>query len=203
MIKSLNDYKYFLEADRIALQIKQPNNLQSWLRYYRWNEIWKFQRLLRKTEYCLNCKTLLSKIHYFYLCNKLHTQQLKLGVLIEPNCFGPGLSIAHTGSIVVNGNARIGANCRIHVGVSIATKAGFSDRVPKIGNNVYIGPGAKIFGDITIADGIAIGANSVVNKTFTEPNVTIAGSPARIISDKGSDGLLIDAVKILNSKRID
>lgn len=61
---------------------------------------------------------------------------------------------------------------------------------PKIENNVYIGSGAKIFGDIEIADGIAIGANSVVNNLFTEPNIGIAGSPAQKINDKGSEKLI-------------
>ena len=50
---------------------------------------------------------------------------------------------------------------------------------PQIGNNVYIGSGAKIFGDIVIADNIASGANSVVNKSFYEKNISIAGIPAK------------------------
>ncbi len=66
----------------------------------------------------------------------------------------------------------------------------------RIGNNVYIGPGARIFGDIEIADGIAIGANAVVNRSFLEPGITIAGVPARKISDKGSKGLLIACERI-------
>ena len=104
-----------------------------------------------------------------------------------PNVFGPGLSIGHHGTIVVNGNSKVGANCRIHVCVSIGTKAGYSDVAPTLGDNIYIGPGAKLFGSIYIADGIAIGANSVVNKPFKEQNITIAGIPARKISSKGSD----------------
>ena len=129
--------------------------------------------------------------------NKLHKRQIKLSLFIPPNCFGPGLSIVHLGPIIVNNRARIGANCRINASTVIATKAGFADKTPVIGDNVYIGSGAKIFGDIVLADGIAIGANSVVNKSFTEPNVTIAGSPARIISHKGSKGLIVEATKII------
>lgn len=97
-----------------------------------------------------------------------------LGFHVGLNVFGPGLAISHVGTIIVNGNARIGENCRIHVCTVIGTKAGTSGKTPKIGNNVYIGPGAKIFRDIEIADGIAIGANSVVNKSFTEPNIGTA-----------------------------
>jgi serine O-acetyltransferase len=65
--------------------------------------------------------------------------------------------------------------------------------VPTIGDNVFIGPGAKIFGDIIIASGIAIGANSVVNKSFLETDITIAGVPARKVSNRGSRGLLVNA----------
>ena len=55
-----------------------------------------------------------------------------------------------------------------------------------IGDNVWIGPGAKIFGKIFIADNIAIGANSVVNRSFAEQNITIAGIPAKKIKDSGN-----------------
>jgi serine O-acetyltransferase len=50
---------------------------------------------------------------------------------------------------------------------------------PRIGNDVYIGPGAKLFGDIEIADNIVIGANAVVNKSFLTPGISIGGVPAR------------------------
>ncbi|MBT0889312.1 hypothetical protein KJR38_03095 [Streptococcus lutetiensis] len=51
--------------------------------------------------------------------------------------------------------------------------------MPVIGNNVDIGVGAKIIGNVTIADGIKIGANAVVNKSFYEEGITIVGVPAR------------------------
>ena len=56
---------------------------------------------------------------------------------------------------------------------------------------MYIGPGAKIFGPIKIANNVAIGANAVVNKDCLEDNATLAGVPARVVSHKGSNGLLI------------
>jgi serine O-acetyltransferase len=87
----------------------------------------------------------------------------------------------HRGTIVVNDKARIGDNCRIHVCVNIGEANGGA---PTIGNNVYIGPGAKIFGPITIADGVTIGANAVVNKSITTPNISIGGIPARPLIKK-------------------
>lgn len=59
---------------------------------------------------------------------------------------------------MVNPETRIGNNCRIHVGVNIGMH---KDKAPIIGNNVYIGPGAIIFGGISLADNISIGANAV------------------------------------------
>jgi serine acetyltransferase len=56
-----------------------------------------------------------------------------------------------------------------------------SQKSPQIGDNVYIGPGAVLYGDITIADNCFIGANAVVNKSVTEEYSVIAGVPAKVI----------------------
>ncbi len=121
---------------------------------------------------------------------------IRLGISISPNTFGPGLSIAHRGNIVVNGGARIGANCRIHVGVNIGTEAGKADAAPIIGDNCYIGPGAKIFGPIMIGPNTVIGANAVVNKSYPKGNQTLGGIPAQAISNKSSKGLLIEGYRL-------
>ena len=202
MIKTKADYEFYKQADELAIGRSEEVGIKRRLLYFVDN-IWKFERLLRKTEYYQNCKnSKLNKVYSKYLKYELYKNGTKLGFTISPNCFGPGLSIAHIGTIVVNPASRIGANCRIHTCVVIGTKAGYPDMAPTIGNNVYIGPGAKIFGKITISDGIAIGANSVVNKSFFEPNVTIAGVPARKISDKGSKDLLVNATQILKEKQL-
>ncbi|QXE03465.1 serine acetyltransferase [Terribacillus sp. DMT04] len=138
---------------------------------------------MRKLEYINNCKkdNILFKPIYYCLKFRYKRKQLKLGFTIPINVFGEGLNIAHVGTIVVNPNCVVGKNCRIHVCVNIG---GTDNNVPKIGDNVYIGPGAKIFGSIQIADGIAIGANAVVNKSFLERSTTIVGSPARVVSKR-------------------
>lgn len=118
----------------------------------------------------------------------------KYGFSIPINVFGKGLNIAHIGTIVVNSHARIGDYCRIHACVNIGTSAGSADAALIIGDRVYIGPGAKLFGKIIIADDIVIGANAVVNKNFNVKGITIAGVPAKQISEKGSKGLLYTPV---------
>jgi serine O-acetyltransferase len=75
--------------------------------------------------------------------------------------------------------------------VNVGTQAGVSEAVPTIGDNCYIGPGAKIFGAIVIGDNTTIGANAVVNSSFPGGNTTIAGIPAKVVADKSSEGLLI------------
>ena len=66
--------------------------------------------------------------------------------------------------------------------VNIGANQG-SDKAPHIGDNVYIGPGAVIFGDIVIADGCYIGANAVVNKSVLTPNTVVVGIPAKVIKE--------------------
>jgi serine O-acetyltransferase len=121
-----------------------------------------------------------------------------LGFSIPINVFGPGLCIAHRGTIVINKNASVGENCRIHACTNIGSNRD-DISAPQIGNNVYIGPGAKIFGDIVIADNIAIGANSVVNKSFYEKGISIAGIPAKKINTKGTDDIIVTATQIVKN----
>jgi len=187
MIKSYNDYLMYLEADRVSLQKKKT------LRSLFFDDIWKFQRLLRKYEYIINCNlNIVSRIITRVRLRKLES---KLGFTIPPNVFGPGLAIAHPGTIVVNPDVRVGANCRLHVCVNIGTQAGTRSDVPEIGDNCYIGPGVKMFGDITLGDNIVIGANAVVNKSF-ESDISIGGIPAKMISTKNSDNLLVKGFRI-------
>ncbi len=94
--------------------------------------------------------------------------------------YGENLKLSH-GSIVINSNAVLGDNVMLRGGVCIAEKDG---KAPKIGNDVEIGYGSVVIGDIEIADGIIIGANSFVNKSFEEKGVVIAGCPAKVIKKK-------------------
>jgi serine O-acetyltransferase len=202
MITNKQDYKYYLEADRIALEKNKDWTVRKMIitNFIHQDYIWDYQKLLRKVEYLQNFQqSILGQIRYAMALRDLDRLSLKLGIYICPNNFGPGLSIAHVGYMRINPAARIGANCRIHTGVTIAAQSGHPDHAPKLGNNVYIGIGATIFGSIEIADNIAIGANSVVNRSFTEPGISIAGIPAKKISDKGSFDLLVRATDIMNT----
>lgn len=126
-------------------------------------------------------------MRHVYLCDKYNWT-------IPINVFGPGLAIVHAGTIVVSGSAQVGKNCRIHVCTNIgraAIRDGKESGAPVIGDNVYIGPGAKLFGPIRIGDNTVIGANAVVNKSFEEGNCTIAGVPAKMVSSNNSHEFIL------------
>ena len=182
MITSKKDLTYYLQQDAIALRCsrKRPTLFG--------DEIWKFQLALRRVEYFSNqqgIKRFLCCPIYMFTNFYLHNIKLKLGFSIPINVFGPGLSLPHYGTIVVANKASVGKNCRLHEGVTIGATNG-SNCAAKIGDNVFISSGAKIIGDVTIADNVAIGANAVVVKSIEEPGTTWGGIPARKISNNSS-----------------
>ena len=191
MITNKKDYLSYLEQDKKALGIekKYPSLIG--------DEAWKFQRRLRKTEFFKNTSNgnIIKKLFYIFSMIRFHRLRVKYGFSIPLNVFGPGLSIAHFGSIVVNGNAKVGENCRIQDSVTIGATNGESD-APVIGNNVFIGSGARIIGKVNIASDIAIGANAVVVKDFNKSGITIGGVPAKKISDNNSHSNLNKCLEI-------
>ena len=149
------------------------------------DEIWKFQRSLRRLEYYTNALggNFLRRLFEKY---RFHQLSLKLGFSIPINVFGPGLAIVHYGSIVVSSGAKVGANCRIHEGVTIGDTNG-SSKAAIIGDNVFIGSGAKIIGEVNISSNVAIAANAVVvNDIVCNDGCTVGGVPAKVISNNNS-----------------
>lgn len=99
---------------------------------------------------------------------------------------GAGIFISHVGTIIINNQCKVGDNINLapDTVIGYGIKKGV-EGYPTIGNRVFIGPGAKIFGPITIGDDVAIGANAVVNSDVPDKAVVV-GVPARIVSYEGS-----------------
>jgi serine O-acetyltransferase len=178
MIRSRSDYLAYLEADRVAIgRVGRPPLMLLQ------DPIWYFLRLLRATEYQLNCGVALHE-RPWQMWTKLQFKRarLLLGFNVPPNTCGPGLNLVHEGDILINTDARIGSYARINTGVVIGSGRRDED-IPVLGSHIVIEAGAKIFGGIQLADWTHVGANAVVNKSVTEPGKVIAGVPAKVIGD--------------------
>ena len=117
-----------------------------------------------------------------YLGRKLYKAPVETLRFAEPINIGAGF-FARVGFGTIVAAEKIGENCWVNPGVALGYK-GSGGGLPIIGNNVYIGAGAKILGPVTIGDNAIIGANAVVTKNVP-PNCTVAGVPARIIKRDG------------------
>ena len=93
---------------------------------------------------------------------------------------GRGFEVGYRGcGVVVHARARLGENVFMGPGAIIGGRAQ-RHGVPRIGRNVYIAPGAKVLGDIEIGDGVVVGANAVVIHSVPARSI-VAGVPARVI----------------------
>jgi serine O-acetyltransferase len=187
-IHSRRDYLEFLREDMRAYGI------DSWKFEFRYRfPTLYYQRLMRRVEYLQTKRGVLYRIRRFWARYRLQKIGLLTSLTIPPGTCGPGLSIAHYGSVVINTKARIGAYCRLHPGVTIGTGNG---GVPKIGNGVYIAPGAVLYGSITVGDESIVGANSVLNVDVPS-GFLAAGNPARILKERNAKTLMPEHIKCL------
>ncbi len=140
------------------------------------------------------------------LAHSLHASHLRLparlvshlgraltGIEIHPGArIGEGLFIDHGMGVVIGETTVIGDNCHLFQGVTLGgTSTKRAKRHPTLGNNVVVGAGAKIIGDVTIGDNAKIGAGSVVVTNVPE-NATVVGVPGHIVAyaDPGDDTVL-------------
>jgi len=108
------------------------------------------------------------------------------GIELQEGCAGAGLHVSH-GKIVVSAQAKIGEHCKILSDVTIGGQGRYDKHgAPCIGDRVFIGSGAKLIGNIHIANDVVIGANAVVLQDVLEEGITVAGNPARKVSDTNS-----------------
>ncbi|WP_261844975.1 serine O-acetyltransferase [Aliamphritea ceti] len=132
---------------------------------------------------------------YPFLRFYLSRLEFKLGISIPVSTIiGPGFYIGHFGAIIISSSAVIGKNCNVSQGVTIGrTSRGKRIGAPIIGDNVYLGPGSIVSGNIEIGDNVVIGAGCVVN--FSIPEGSVVGSPRPvIITQNGSEGYVNNRV---------
>jgi serine O-acetyltransferase len=100
---------------------------------------------------------------------------------------GPGLVLYHPTGVVIGPSCRVGARATIMQGVTLGsdevTEGAERAASPVVGDDVFIGPGATLFGPLVLGDRVRVGANSVVTSSFGS-DVVIAGAPARVLRER-------------------
>lgn len=145
-------------------------------------EGFRYTFLLRKCS--VHKKYSFSGLFYRLLLNRYSH---KYGFQIYPSTqIGKGFYIGHFGSLVINPNANIGENCNVAHNVTIGqTNRGKNKGCPTIGDNVWIGTGSVIVGNIIIGSNVLIAPNSYVN--FDVPcNSIVMGNPAIVTSNENA-----------------
>ena len=121
------------------------------------------------------------KILLFMTARRMRAYSVKTGFRIGAYNCGFGLKIPHWGDIVINSKARIGRDLTIYPGVIIGQTG--EGKVPIIGDNVFIGSGAKVMGDVHVGNNVTIAPNAAVSKDVPD-NAVVGGVPAKIIKFK-------------------
>ncbi len=127
------------------------------------------------------------KLH-IHLLPRIVSQIVRLftGIEIHPGAdIGTGFFIDHGMGVVIGETTVIGDNVTLFQGVTLGgTGKETGKRHPTLGNNVVVGAGAKVLGNITIGDNVVIGANAVVIKNVDKDS-TVVGVPGRVVKQKG------------------
>ncbi|MEL6912662.1 MAG: serine O-acetyltransferase [Cyanobacteria bacterium J06643_13] len=115
-----------------------------------------------------------------------HLARFFTGIEIHPGAqIGQGVFIDHGMGVVIGETAIIGDRCLIYQGVTLGgTGKESGKRHPTLGENVVVGGGAKVLGNIQIGNNVRIGAGSVVLRDVPS-NCTVVGIPGRVIYRSG------------------
>ena len=153
------------------------------------SRVWKIRYYLSRPQYktlfyyrlyLASARFIKPFFHWLYSRNSL-----KSGVEFNLQKLGGGIIIPHWGRIILNAHS-IGENFYVFHNVTVGNN--YTSGKPVIGNNVLVGTGSTILGDITIGYYVIIVANSLVN-SVTPSNVIIAGSPAKVIKNIEPDAI--------------
>lgn len=188
MIDTKVKLKGYLSFEKKLYQaIGYKGKLHSFLTKCEVGMLYSYIYVLRHDEFFSNTKGgLFHKIGRLYYRRKHNLLGIRLGISIPINTFEKGLLIYHSQGIIVHKDARCGSNCKLHGMNCIGNngKGGGENNCPVIGDNLDLGVGAIVIGNVHLGDNTIVAANAVVCKSFDEDNQILAGVPAKIISSK-------------------
>lgn len=196
-VMSLDEFKQLLRED--LYRYTGDLTFQALLTTWRFEPGFRLTFWMRLARFCY-CRAA-TRYGIFHLVNWIHHRMaIRFGVYIHPLTeVGGGLYLPHALAIVVNRRCVIGRNCNLSQNVTLGVaNRGERQGTPVIGDEVFIGPGAVVFGAIKVGDRAAIGSNSVVTKDVPKMGV-VAGVPAKLLSVSGSTGYVNQVLSPLPS----
>lgn len=189
MINNKTELKKMISEEMGVYGLNRKNIREKCFRHNKNYMLFNAVKSLRIYEYrCTkrdNCKSVLLKRFYAFLVKladrKKNIYCEKVDIELSPFMIGNNVRICHD-NVVVFG--KIGENCVFHGNNVVGNKrTGASTEIPTIGNNVDIGFGAMIIGNVKIADNCVIGAGAVVTKSCEKEGSVLVGVPAKIINN--------------------
>lgn len=171
-------FKEVYQADLNRFGGGIDNYTKTWLLFY------------RKTQFASN--RIIKKLYHVLLF--WWSERHGIEVDYHVKC-GPGLYIGHPHGITINYQVVMGKNVNIHKNVTIGREnRGTREGTPTIGNEVWIGIGSTVVGNITIGDDVLIAPNSFVNCDIPDHSIVI-GNPCKIIHrDNATEGYINNKV---------
>lgn len=139
------------------------------------------------------------KIHFRFLASLISAwSRFLTGIEIHPGAkIGKNLFIDHGHGVVIGETSVIGDNCTIYQNATLGgTSKEHNKRHPTLKNNVIIGAGAKVLGNITIGNNVKVGANAVVLKDVPD-DCTVVGV-GRIVNAKTQESCPVDCEDCAN-----
>lgn len=186
MIKTRKQLREVLRVEK-QLHIPKGSRLELVLTCDNKYKVYRYLIALRKTEFHYNNKNVIFHKLLYLLCRRRkNILGRRLGIEISENSFDAGLLIHHPCCIVVNGYSKIGKGCILH-GDNCIGNNGLDFAAPVLGERVRLGVGAKVIGDVTIADDVTIAAGAVVIDSCMINGAVLAGVPAKCVKINRAD----------------
>ncbi|AZV55529.1 serine acetyltransferase [Clostridium sp. AWRP] len=165
----------------MAFKEKIKNVIKNWVKGFNYDKYWN----RREKIFDPHTNKILKMYYKLYIYRVNYKNNADINFIEEwGDCFQGGRpTLGHNlNGIVIAAGARIGKNCFLSHQVTIGRSRGGE---PVIGDNVYIGPGAKIFGGIHVGNNVRIGANCIVFEDIPDNATVVLEKPRVIIKKSG------------------
>ncbi|WP_195953763.1 serine acetyltransferase [Clostridium saudiense] len=170
--------KYIYSDNKYFKELSFKTKIKLYLTRDHWVKIRKYLIYLRKSEYYYLKGTFIGRIISFFWERKKNVLGEKLGYHIPRFVLGINATIYHHGCIIINGDSKIGTGCIFH-GNNCIGNNGINMSAPNIGDNVDLGFGAGVFGNVKLSNDIKVGAGAVVINSCLDEGATLVGIPAK------------------------